>query len=1178
MELVKAFDRPTDVNVTVTHGGNTAMEVRLRMAGLVDPWHAVGQDNFTLRLLPGESRHVLFKVGMSKEACSALYPIHVYADFVYGGEANTVHAVQIVETQLPAMAAEETAPHIIEVPASGAVDLTQARTQQVTWQSFGQAKHAMPVGWTGSADPSRANFAFRQIMRGTTKNCLEMHPAWSGGAGTIWAEYQVKLPLEKPILLSFANAIRDHHAGEPASDGVDFRVWIDGRMVSNRFTDSKVWVQGRVDLSEYAGQQISLGLESHPGPNRNTTCDSAYWGSPIIRAGTRPEPLAPVDRDRLRDRALACLKSPGATTGAFVFQLDQGLTASVALGQYGVLDGVLAFGDKETSILFNGLHVSILEQTLASKDSPAIVTGVSTEQVPDSNRAKIIHHVKQGMDNYDLTVELYTDRSGLRARVTCPKRITDIAPGPFNQKAERVYWGHGYVVQDPKPFRLGFGGHSLSTSHVGMDFTQGLSLLCAVDNPPDSFQVVPEQGLYALHTHMDATLTFVPSTRGAFDCAMQYRPLYDKSRSPGFQNKAGRFVFDIWGGRYADNARIMQRMIDYGLTDSLMTLHVWQRWGYDYRLPDIYPPDPGLGSLDEMNRMGEVCNPHGIPWGLHDNYIDFYPDANGYSYDHICFTEHGQPIKAWINEGRDAQSYRWRPDRIMPFVKRNLKLIKARIKPTHYFIDVFTSINMFDFYDQAGQFHSFLETRQHWGDTFRWIQDELDGAVTTSEAGDDQLTGWLDGADCQHLVLSAVPREFNTTLPCADWERTPWFDAVLHDKFSLHGVGYSSRYEGGRGRLLHGIESDDYISDEILLGHALMIDRQGFGRGAVRKYWLAQAFIRSIATDSMVSVDFFENDIHRQIVTWHSGAKVYVNRGKAPWSVQGRVLPEYGYYAVNGAIHSSIETMGQVIVEQSSTQNRFYVNARGFPITKRLEITPRVEAIDTLGNNRFRMPIQWTCQESTATPASVFVHFTSEKATRRDRIVFQADHTPASPTSSWSGQIVTHADPIIHIPQGLGSGQYNVLVGLWDPASGQRLELAGQKVRDRNYLLGTLHVAEENNQVVAVRFVPQPASSVANSRWNPGRQEIDFGAAQTTGAFRCEKAADHLLVTPLHDTASFSITLDIKAVTGQAKTVRQIQIIDSQNTVTGTLPFEQKGQTVRFRTRRSDFAYRVQFD
>ncbi len=72
--------------------------------------------------------------------------------------------------------------------------------------------------------------------------------------------------------------------------------------------------------------------------------------------------------------------------------------------------------------------------------------------------------------------------------------------------------------------------------------------------------------------------------------------------------------------------------------------------------------------------------------------------------------------------------------------------------------------------------------------------------------------------------------------------------------------------------------------------------------------------------------------------------------------------------------------------------------------------------------------------------------------------------------------------------------------------------------------------------------------------------------------------ARSLRVTPLPDTAGFPITLDIKALAGHARTVRQIETINAQDAPTGTHPFEQNAQAVRFQTHGSDFAYRVHFE
>ncbi len=936
IEDVTEYDRPQDVKVTVRNNGESPLKVQLRMSGLVDEWYAVGETEKRFVVASGKEAKLTFRIAAGKGAYSALYPVHIYTTFQRQGQTVTAHAIQIFKSNFKKAVRSSTEPVEILmniVPTQGTLPLWLLRTHRVAWRYYDKPLVYMPVGWQGSSTESSATLSNLSVTRGTTKHATQMHPPWKPDGGTIYAEYLLKLPDVTPLKLVFANAIRNHTATEPPSDGVTFRVWAGDEKLFERYTDSKIWVDGQADLSKFAGKKILLRLESHPGPKRDTTCDSSYWGEPMVIAGTLPPQLTNIQREELRSRARKLIESQKeAGRNEFVFKLEDNYAAAIVLGRNGLADSAIAFGKGTRCVVFDGLQVSVLRHKVGAQPSQLIVRKVDTKKDRLFEKLSIKHHLSLADEEFDLTTEVWKDESGLRIRLKCPKRITDIALGQADQKAPRVYYGHGYCIVEPETFRATFGGHNLSTSHVGFDFDKGISLLTACDNPPDYLQVNPDENIYALHTHLDATMTFVPSIKGAFDCARKYRPLFDKKAADGVKRKAGRFVFDIWGGRYAEIAETMKQMIAYGLTDSLLTVHVWQQWGYDYRLPDIYPPQPQLGTIEDMQQIANVCAEHDIPWGLHDNYIDFYPDAADYSYDHICFTEQGTPIKAWINKGRNAQSYRWRPDHIMPFVKRNLKLIKPNLKPTHYFIDVFTALPCFDFYDRQGNFHSMLETRKHWGESFAWIRNYLGGdAPTTSEAGHDQLIGYLDGSDCQHMTLSPEKGWPHIRISCKDWERVPWFDAVLHDKFSLHGVGYPSRYKLKQAQSDQRItESDDYISAEILEGHALMIDRVAFGRGAVRKYWLAQDFVRSIALDNIENVKFVEGDIHRQIITWKSGALVYVNRGDKDWKVAGKRLPQYGYFAKNGNIESSIERINGVIVEQSRGPSRCYVNARGF--------------------------------------------------------------------------------------------------------------------------------------------------------------------------------------------------------------------------------------------------------
>ncbi|MFO0909988.1 MAG: hypothetical protein U0794_16845 [Isosphaeraceae bacterium] len=337
-----------------------------------------------------------------------------------------------------------------------------------------------------------------------------------------------------------------------------------------------------------------------------------------------------------------------------------------------------------------------------------------------------------------------------------------------------------------------------------------------------------------------------------------------------------------------------------------MVWHNWQRWGYDYRLPDITPPNPELGTVDEMRSLINTCREAGTLFALHDNYIDAYPDADGFSYrDLIAFhADAAIPVKAWFNEGRQAQSYREPPRPcIEPFNARNLGWIR---RPCEGRIAAFrrrlvehqpllisgrptVSSMSVPHHDLWCRGSSRFVTR--WGATLRRL-----------ESGHDQFIGSLDGcAQTNHLrVGPPIPdhRDGWTIWNwlCADAERTLDRRSLSWIVSSSMGAGYSNRYEGGLGPRDHGIDSDDYLCTEVLTGHPGMVARP-FGYDVVRKHWLTNDLMHALARRRIERVEYVGGDLHRQHVQWSGGAEVWVNRGDHDWQVDGRTLPPFGFVA-----------------------------------------------------------------------------------------------------------------------------------------------------------------------------------------------------------------------------------------------------------------------------------------
>lgn len=1183
-------EAPAQVVVTLENRSGGELSGILAVRDLVDAWRVVGPAERPFRLADDGRADVEFAISSGPPVYAALYPVHVYATLA-GGEV--VHAVRIfrVGKALPkVVAAEDAVPlelPVLRLPADGTLALWRQRDFRVGWKYFGGEPVTKPVRWLGNDPVSRASAAHRTLVRGDSRAAINLHPPWTPGGGSVWMDYRVELPEARPVRLRFATAIRDHADHEPGSDGVSFRVWVFAdtppeEPLFERFSDAKVWEDAELDLSGWAGQTVTLRLESHPGPHHDTSCDSSYWAEPLLLAGEAltavPPGQEPPGADLLaRVRAVAAGTVP--PDGRESFRLEGAVggpfAALVVPGRHGLLDGWFLFSDGGEVTGFAGLQVEIEEAVVGGGAAEFSCREATSQNIPGGRRYG--HRLAGRLGGAEVAVAVRSEGPGLRVAVSGDRRISLLGPQVWDRPAHRVYWGHGYVVQRPEAFRITFGGHRLSTSHVAFETEAGLAVLMASDTPPSHLEYDPAHRVQGLCTRMDSLLTFVPA-QGGMNAAIAYRPLYDKEPAGAVPRLAGRFLFDIWGGRYGQISERMHEAVRYGMTDSILTIHNWQRWGYDYRLPDIWPPNPAFGTLDELREIGRLCRERDIPWGLHDNYIDFYPDADGFSYENIYFTRDGRPHPAWHNKGRDAYSYKFRPDRIQPFVERNFRLLKAGLAPTHSFLDVFTSTPCVDWWDWDGNFHSGLETRRLWGETFAWIRDFLEDAPTTSEAGHDQLIGYLDGADCQWLHLSPQPDRFEIRMHCEDWQRVPWYDAVNHARFVLMGAGYSGRYQAGRDRVLHGINSDDYMGIELLAGHSLMADSGSWGWSAVRKYYLLQDVARRLALRNIVSSEFVGGDIHRQRVIWDEGTVVHVNRGREDWTVDGRVLPPYGFLATNGDWYAAVERRRDAYAESSRGESGWFCDARTHSLHNRRRVfaQPRVENFTDMGGGVFTYDCVWQVNHAHRLSWRAFVHFTNDADEEANRISFQDDHQPAVPTEEWEAGMTVRSRRRVEIPE-TASGRYHFLVGMYGQEG--RASLDGVPFEKERVLVGTLAV-ERGDDGVEVRFVPaEGVVEPVRPPTNPPGTVVDFGFARTTGACRIVPVENGLDVTPLPNSPAFSATLRLAQLAGgrvpQVASVTAEPLDEAAQPV--AVPFRQTGGELALEHDPAMFAYRIRW-
>ena len=289
-------------------------------------------------------------------------------------------------------------------------------------------------------------------------------------------------------------------------------------------------------------------------------------------------------------------------------------------GKRGLLDASLALEQGNRRLAWQGFRARVLGHRLEDPYSPALLNRVEDETRDGVSRWR--HHFQSWAGAWDLVGELRVADGALRSKFwlenTPPAQpwqavyLESVSLGSWNEKASRVYAGTGNVLESPQAFQLSFDGHRLATSFVGFDFENGMALVQGVDVPPDRLQVDPEKHDYTLQTPHAQTITIIPCTN-VWEGVRTWRDVNGLKASAGVEKLAGRFVFDLWGGRYAESARDLQRAFRYGLTDSVVVWHNWQRWGYDYRLPDIFPPNPQLGSAEDFATLAAVCREQRCP-------------------------------------------------------------------------------------------------------------------------------------------------------------------------------------------------------------------------------------------------------------------------------------------------------------------------------------------------------------------------------------------------------------------------------------------------------------------------------------------------------------------------------------------------------------------------------------
>lgn len=204
-----------------------------------------------------------------------------------------------------------------------------------------------------------------------------------------------------------------------------------------------------------------------------------------------------------------------------------------------------------------------------------------------------------------------------------------------------------------------------------------------------------------------------------------------------------------------------------GVSSAYVHVDGWGNMGYDNRHPDILPPCVEAGGYDGMRDMIERLRAIDFIPAVHDNYRDYYTDAE--SYDENQAQVHHDGSFVWQDCWAGGMQRKMCAKLALPYIRRNYaELKKHGAMPDGVYIDVF-SITKLDECDNPMHRMTRKECQEERCKGLEYVRSQ--GMIISSEEPVDFTVASLDlvhhAFDCSDRKTRGIP--------------VPLFELVYHD-------------------------------------------------------------------------------------------------------------------------------------------------------------------------------------------------------------------------------------------------------------------------------------------------------------------------------------------------------------------------------------------------------------
>ena len=996
----------------------------------------------------------------------------------------------------------------LPVPDNSNLSLETCSWYSVTYALRSGPTGSMPFGWSGiNEDFTGLSCGPDGVQAG--RNRWMLQPAWMTGVGNTDQNFILDLPSSSNIQLAFSYAMRD--TGAAGSDGITFRVKVNGIALYSNNTASTVWNDQSLNLTTYAGQAITLTFESDPGPSDNSNFDYGEWSNRVLTSGSGGVFPATAVIPDINDANLFPRTqtfgsvSPTWPNSPATTALSTGLDAA----QNGLFSGWTAWlnpAGQHWQLGWGGcLYLLKPDTGFVRSDDPSVgVISETHSSIPGGTRRVV--QFAYASRTVTAQVDFYDPVGGVaRADITSadPYVVALVfgspGPVPFNYPRSVPYYTEQlFYYPDEGAFASVILDHKVT--HATNFNSYKANYLYKTDG---TLNILSERVYFCISKDILAVL-----------------PNPGNTASPYRATLKDKIFLDAWGGNFSDIKDWATSLFSYGIKRVFMIVHDWQNAGYDRQLPDILPAQTAKGGDAGLLDLSNTVRGSGGLFGVHENYTDLYPDAPSWDPNRVARNPDNSWIPAWFNV---VQSYAVAPSSQLYFSNIFSPQVHTRYNTDLSFLDVCSSVAPSFHVDCRSSVTDPASMQQVWqSHPALWasLRATHTGPVLGEGGRHWFWSGLLDGVEADAMPGNAQNNGYNLDL-FADFNL-----AGIHPLQLNHGMGYMERWRPDPDPTNRAFEpmlrEDQYRMQELIYGHSGYVSANY--QYNIYFSWVEENLISPVTNiygDDVITSIRYENGGAYQLssamiasgnaldhahVKYSSGMEVWANNRAANWSIitsRGAInLPQYGWAADGAGVFAYTSVQGASIADYCETTATVFANARTYYNDKAhtwLNM-PSVSGFTQTGNYKFNIQFRWDMKEGFPAGMAVFNHIVNGSNT----IVGQIDDGIPSTPDTWTYNGVTEGAYVAYDMTSLGDGTYYLRTGIYPPPSGNRLVLTGLQDTESRVVMGTITVSGGGTSVV---FTPQAYTPVpfTDPRFNNSAAVINFGKVATDGSVLLEK-------------------------------------------------------------------------